>query len=413
MKNVNTFGIQFVIRKHRIKDGEAPIYARITVNTNRCEISVKRRIHTDNWNNGKGMAKGKNPEISKLNSYLEQVRSQLTNYYQELVINKQALTADAIKNKFLGVEVSEQTLMGLIKYHNDRMDENLEWGTQKNYFTTEKYISEFLNDKLIKKDIPLSELNYRFINDFEYFLRKHQPTDHQKPMGNNTIMKHIERLRKMINLSVKMEWLEKDPFTAHKAKFIKVQRGYLSQEELELIEQKEFSIERLQQVKDLFVFSCYTGLAYIDAISLKSADIRKGIDGGEWIFTARQKTDVPVQVPLLSKASKIIIKYKDHPKTKLSGTVFPVISNQKLNSYLKEIADLCGINKNLTFHLARHTFATTVTLTNGVPIESVSKMLGHSDIRTTQIYAKVVEMKISEDMTKLQNKLQSVAKLAN
>ena len=410
MKNVNTFGIQFVIRKHRIKDGEAPIYARITVNTNRCEISVKRRIHTDNWNNGKGMAKGKNPEISILNSYLEQIRSQLTNYYQELVINKQTLTADAIKNKFLGVEESEQTLMGLIKYHNDRMDENLEWGTQKNYFTTEKYIFEFLNDKLKKKDIPLSELNYRFINDFEYFMRKHQPTDHQKPMGNNTIMKHIERLRKMINLAVKMEWLEKDPFTAHKAKFIKVQRGYLTQEELELIEQKEFSIERLQQVKDLFVFSCYTGLAYIDAINLKSADIRKGIDGGEWIFTARQKTDVPVQVPLLSKASNIITKYKDHPKTKLSGTVFPVISNQKLNSYLKEIADLCNISKNLTFHLARHTFATTVTLTNGVPIESVSKMLGHTDIRTTQIYAKVVEMKISEDMAKLQNKLLSVAK---
>lgn len=413
MKNVNTFGIQFVIRKHRIKDGEAPIYARITVNTNRCEISVKKRIHTDNWNNGKGMAKGKNPEISKLNSYLEQVRSQLTNYYQELVINKQATTADAIKNKFLGVEESEQTLMSLIKYHNDRMDKNLEWGTQKNYFTTEKYISMFLTDKLKKKDIPLSELNYRFINDFEYFLRKHQPTDHQKPMGNNTIMKHIERLRKMINLAVKMEWIEKDPFIAHKAKFIKVQRGFLSQEELLRIENKEFGIERLQQVKDLFVFSCYTGLAYIDAISLKSADIRKGIDGGEWIFTARQKTDVSVQVPLLSKASKIIEKYKDHPKTKFSGTVFPVISNQKLNSYLKEIADLCGINKNLTFHLARHTFATTVTLTNGVPIESVSKMLGHSDIRTTQIYAKVVEMKISEDMTKLQNKLQSVAKLAN
>jgi site-specific recombinase XerD len=410
MKNVNTFGIQFVIRKHRIKDGEAPIYARITVNTNRCEISVKRRIHTDNWNNGKGMAKGKNPEISILNSYLEQIRSQLTNYYQELVINKQALTADAIKNKFLGVEESEQTLMGLIKYHNDRMDENLEWGTQKNYFTTEKYVSLFLKEKLRRNDIPLSELNFKFISDFEYFMRKMKRTDHIKPMGNNTVMKHIERLRKMINLAVKMEWIEKDPFTAHKAKFIKVQRGYLTQEELELIEQKHFSIERLQQVKDLFVFSCYTGLAYIDAINLKSADIRKGIDGGEWIFTARQKTDVPVQVPLLSKASNIIAKYKDHPKTKLSGTVFPVISNQKLNSYLKEIADLCNISKNLTFHLARHTFATTVTLTNGVPIESVSKMLGHSDIRTTQIYAKVVEMKISEDMAKLQNKLQSVAK---
>lgn len=410
MKNVNTFGIQFVIRKHRIKDGEAPIYVRITVNTYRCEISVKRRIHTDNWNNGKGMAKGKNPEISKLNSYLEQIRSQLTNYYQELIINKQALTADAIKNKFLGVEESQQTLIELIKYHNENMDENLEWGTLKNYFTTQKYVAMFLKKKLKREDISLSELNYRFITEFEYFLRKHKPVDHQRPMENNTVMKHIERLRKMIKLAVRMEWLEKDPFTAHKAKFIKVQRGYLTQEELSLIENKSFGIERLQQVRDIFIFSCYTGLAYIDAINLKPSDIRKGIDGTDWIFTARQKTNMPVQVPILSKASENISKYKDNPRAKTSGTVFPIISNQKLNSYLKEIADLCGINKNLTFHLARHTFATTVTLTNGVPIESVSKMLGHSDIRTTQIYAKVVEKKISEDMTKLQNKLLSFAK---
>jgi site-specific recombinase XerD len=410
MKTINTFGVHFVIRGNKSDNETSTIYARITIDKHRFEISLKQKIINTNWNSARGMAKGKSSETAELNSLLEKTRAQFVNCYHELVLEKQKITPDAIKKKFYGIEESEQTLMCLIKYHNDRMDENLEWGTQKNYFTTEKYIFEFLNDKLKKKDIPLSELNYRFINDFEYFLRKHQPTDHQKPMGNNTIMKHIERLRKMINLAVKMEWLEKDPFTAHKAKFIKVQRGYLTQEELELIEQKHFSIERLQQVKDLFVFSCYTGLAYIDTINLKSADIRKGIDEGEWIFTARQKTDVPVQVPLLSKASNIIAKYKDHPKTKLSGTVFPVISNQKLNSYLKEIADLCNISKNLTFHLARHTFATTVTLTNGVPIESVSKMLGHSDIRTTQIYAKVVEIKISEDMAKLQNKLQSVAK---
>ena len=413
MKTINTFGVHFVIRGKKSDSENYTIYARITIDKHRFEISLKQKIADTNWNSARGMAKGKSSEMAELNSLLEKTRAQFVNCYHQLVLEKQKITPDAIKKKYYGIEESEQTLMNLIKYHNDRMDENLEWGTQKNYFTTEKYVSLFLKEKLCRNDIPLSELNFRFISDFEYFMRKLKRTDHIKPMGNNTIMKHIERLRKMINLSVKMEWIEKDPFTAHKAKFIKVQRGYLSQEELELIEQKDFSIERLQQVKDLFVFSCYTGLAYIDAINLKSADIRKGIDGGEWIFTARQKTDVSVQIPLLSKASKIIAKYKDHPKTKFSGTVFPGISNQKLNSYLKEIADLCGINKNLTFHLARHTFATTVTLTNGVPIESVSKMLGHSDIRTTQIYAKVVEMKISEDMTKLQNKLQSVAKLAN
>jgi integrase len=407
MKNANTFGIQFVIRKHRIKDGEAPIYARITVNTNRCEISVKRRIHTDNWNNGKGMAKGKNPEISKLNSYLEQIRSQLTNYYQDLVVNKQEVTPDAIKNKFFGVDESGETLKELIEYHNTRMDENLEWGTLKNYFTTQKYVSLFLKRKLKRDDIYLSELNFRFISDFEYFLRKNRPTDHQRPMGNNTVMKHIERLRKMTNLAVRMEWMEKDPFIAHKAKFIKVEREFLSKDELFKIENKNFSIARLDYVKDLFIFSCYTGLAYIDVTRLTPNNIQKGIDGLNWIYTTRKKTLNPVRVPILQQIVKIIEKYKEHSRAKVTGTIFPIISNQKLNSYLKEIADLCGINKNLTFHLARHTFATTIALTNGVPIESVSKMLGHSDLRTTQIYAKVVERKISEDMSNLQKKLNS------
>jgi site-specific recombinase XerD len=221
-------------------------------------------------------------------------------------------------------------------------------------------------------------------------------------MGNNGVMKHLERLRKMVNMAVRLEWLDKNPFAAYKLHFTTVERGFLTQEELSTIEKKDYKIERLQQVKDMFVFSCYTGLAYIDASKLNPGNIQMGIDGLKWIFTKREKTSSPVRVPLLLPAQKIINKYEKHPKAISNGTVFPVISNQKLNSYLKEIADLCGITKNLTFHIARHTFATTVTLTNGVPIESVSKMLGHADLKTTQIYAKVVEQKISNDMSKLE-----------
>ncbi len=410
MKKVNTFGIQFVIRKHRIKGGEAPIYARITVNSSRCEISLKRRINTDNWNNGKGMAKGKNPEISKLNSYLEQIRSQLTNHYQDLIVNKQEVTPYAIKNKFIGIDDSGETLKGLIEYHNTTQDENLQWGTLKNYKTTKKYVELFLKEKYKKHDIYLSELNYKFICDFEYFMRKYKPTDHHPPMGNNTVMKHIERLRKMLNLAVRLEWIGKDPFSLHKSKFIKVERGFLSSEELSSIENKQFQIDRLKQVKDLFIFSCYTGLAYIDVMKLTPDNVRTGIDGQQWLFTQRQKTLNPVRIPILEKAKEIIDYYKNNSRAKVTGTLFPNITNQKLNSYLKEIADLCGIKKNLTFHLARHTFATTIALTNGVPIESVSKMLGHSDLRTTQIYAKVVERKISEDMSNLQKKLNEATK---
>ncbi len=405
MKKVNTFGIQFVIRKHRIKEGKAPVYARVTVNSSRCEISVKRRILVSSWNNGKGVAKGKSPEITAINAYLEQIRSQLAGHYQDLVSSRKKVTAEAIKNSFIGFDESGKTLMELIDFHNIRMDSNLKWGTQKNYFTTKKYVELFLKKKLKKSDIYLSDLNYKFISDFEYFLRKYKPEDHQRPMENNTVMKHIERLRKMINMAVRMEWIEKDPFSLFKAKFIKKERGFLSADELKTIEQRDFEIERLQQVKDIFVFSCYTGLAYIDVMRLTPNNIRKGIDGMNWIYTQREKTSTPVRVPILKKAQQIIDIYKNHPRPKAKGTLFPNFSNQKLNSYLKEIADWCGIKKNLTFHIARHTFATTVTLSNGVPIESVSKMLGHTDLRTTQIYAKVVEKKISDDMALLQKKL--------
>uniref|UniRef100_UPI0032180AF1 site-specific integrase n=1 Tax=uncultured Draconibacterium sp. TaxID=1573823 RepID=UPI0032180AF1 len=402
MKKVNTFGIQFVIRKHRIKDGEAPIYARITVNSSRCELSIKKKIKVNNWNNGKGKATGSNPEIGRLNLYLEQVRSQLTNHYQNLIVNRKQINPEAIKDKFFGIDESEGTLNQLVKYHNTQMDENLKWGTLKNYHTTARYLTKFLKKKYKRDDIYLSELNYKFITDFEYYLRKNKPTNHQRPMRNNAVMKHLERLRKMVNMAVRMEWLDKNPFAAYKLRFTKVERDFLSEEELAAIEKKDYKIERLQQVKDMFIFSCYTGLAYIDASKLSPNNIKKGLDGMNWIFTKREKTSSPVRIPVLRTAQKIIEKYQKHPKAVSNGTVFPVISNQKLNSYLKEIADLCGISKNLTFHVARHTFATTVTLTNGVPIESVSKMLGHADLKTTQIYAKVVEKKISDDMGKLE-----------
>jgi site-specific recombinase XerD len=209
----------------------------------------------------------------------------------------------------------------------------------------------------------------------------------------------------MIKLAIRYEWLEKDPFISFQQKFQRVERGYLSEEELKRIEEKDFSIPRLQYIKDLFIFGCYTGLAYIDVMQLSPDNIQIGIDKQYWLFTNREKTDNPVRIPILPVAMDIINKYRNDQKALIQNRLFPNISNQKLNSYLKEIADLTEISKNLTFHLARHTFATTVTLTNGVPIESVSKMLGHSKISTTQIYAKVIEKKLGEDMKKLKEKL--------
>lgn len=403
--NTNTFGVIFYLKKYKINNGIAPIYARITVDGKRVDVSVKRSIDEKNWNGEKGMAKGSREEIRSLNAFLEQVRSGIVSCYQEMMLQKKLVTAEAIKNKFLGNDRKEHTLCKLVEYHNANTKDSLTWGTLKNYSTTQKYIQKFLKSRFGTSDIYLSELNYKFITDFEYFLRNYKPLDHHKPLANNGVMKHIERFRKMINMAIRMEWLERDPFAAYQQKFEKVERDFLTKEELASIEMKELAIVRLQWVRDLFVFSCYTGLAYIDVMQLTHANITIGIDGEHWIYTNRQKTSNPVRVPLLPKAMEIIERYSRHPRAIASGTLFPVISNQKMNSYLKEIADLCEIRKNLTFHLARHTFATTVTLTNGVPIESVSKMLGHSTITTTQIYAKVIERKLSDDMQNLRARL--------
>ena len=406
MRSSNTFGIQFVIRlPKQQKNDQATVFARISVNGRRCEISLKKKVNPQNWDEAKGKARGTKDEIRKLNEHIERVRTLIADGYHELVQQKKVVTVDAVKSLFIGADDNEITLIKLGEYHNTEMKDKLADGTMKNYYTTQKYIAKFLKDKYHRNDISLAELNYKFILDFETFLSKHQPKDHQKPLHNNGIMKHIERLCKMVNMAVTMDWLTKDPFAKYKQHFDKVERFYLTKEELSAIEKKKFTIERLQVVKDLFLFSCYTGLAYIDTMNLTAGNIVKGIDGNDWLITSRQKTDTDVRIPLLPQAEELIKKYQDHPKAVNHGTLFPVISNQKTNAYLKEIADLCNINKAVTFHIARHTFATTVTLSNGVPIESVSKMLGHTTIRSTQVYAKVVEQKLSEDMQNLKKRM--------
>ena len=244
-------------------------------------------------------------------------------------------------------------------------------------------------------------MSYSFITRFELFLRKYKPLDHQRPLGNNTIMKHIQRVRKVVNLAVKLEWIDKDPFAKYKCKFTPSTRKYLSDEELASFEALSDLGDRLQYVKDLFVFSCYSGLVYIDTMNLTSKNIVIGIDSSKWIYTDRQKSSKSVRIPLLPKAEALITKYRKDPRSIYAGTLFPRISNQRLNSYLKELADLAGIKSKLTFHVARHTFATTIALMNGLPIETLSKILGHSKISTTQIYAKVLNQKVSMDMGNL------------
>ncbi len=401
----NTFSILFWVDQKNPNSDHALLYARITVNGKRANISLKRKLPIKLWDAKNKRAKGNSAEARQINLYLNQVNTKLFQSFQDLKFKGKLITAKLIKAEYNGESENSKTLQNLMEYHSLKIAKTLAYGTIRNFGVTEGYINKYLNRVLKTTDIFINQLDYKFICDFESFLHCFWPKGHPKAMSQNTVMKHIQRLRKMVTLAYHLEWLDRDPFVRWKPTYEKRERGFLSENELSNLESYYFPIERLERVRDLFVFSCYTGISYADIITLNHLNILIGIDGNNWIVSKRQKTRMPIKVPLLDKAQELINKYQDHPMSVITETLFPVITNEKLNLYLKEIADACGIKKNLTFHMARHTFATTVTLSNGVPIETVSKLLGHTKIATTQIYAKVIEKKVSEDMDSLKNKL--------
>ena len=401
MKTQNTFSILIWINSSRAKDNEAVLFARITVNQKRVNISLKRKVPINLWDKAKSKIKGNSQEARVINNYIDQTQSALFKAYQDLVTERKLITAEAIKARFFGTDQQYYSLQNIIDYHNTNFSHKLSKATLGLYVTTQTYLMEFVLKEYKTSDIYLRDLNYSFVVQFDNFLRGYKLSRNKKRIGNNTIIKHIQRLRKMVTMAFHMEWIDRDPFVKYKPSFIKKEREFLSKEELESIENYSTDIERLDLVKDLFIFSSYTGIAYVDIMKLKKDNIILGIDGNKWIITKRQKTNTPVKVPILDQVQYLIDKYKNNLRAAVTNTLFPSLSNQKLNSYLKEIADACKIKKNLTFHMARHTFATTVTLTNGVPIETVSKILGHTKIATTQIYARVIERKVSDDMSAL------------
>jgi len=405
MRTRLTFSLNFWINGCRAENEEAIIYARITVNGKRANISLKRKVPVESWDSSKGLVRGSKPFAKSLNKYLDQIRSLIYQSYEDLLNEGNLITASAIKNKFLGEDKRNNTLSELFEYHNSISVTSLSPHTIRHYKVTQRYLKKFLVDKYKTDDIYLTKLDYAFIKNFEFFLKSYVPKDHQKKMGHNTAMKHLQRLRKMLTMAYHHEWIDKDPFIRFKSSYVKNRREFLAQYELEQLEDFSSSLERLDIVKDIFLFACYTGLSYIDVAKLNIDNIETDLDGQQWIKTKRQKTSVELRIPLLNKARRILLKYQDHPRVSGRNRLLPTLSNQKTNSYLKEISDFCGIKKNLTFHVARHTFATTVTLTNGVPIETVSKLLGHTKLATTQIYARVVDHKVKQDMERLELKI--------
>jgi integrase/recombinase XerD len=410
MKTTNSFSILFFLKKDKASKGIAPLYVRITINKKFVDISLKRRLKLISWDHKFQKVIGADKELKEIQETIRQTRTEINSAYDNLRYNKEVLTADSVKT-FLesGGEEEQTTLLFLMNYHNTEVKKLLELGTMKNYYSTERYVKEFLVKRKKRTDIYLSQLDYKFIIDFEIYLRQREPDKGQRPCTNNTVMKHIERLRKMINIALKNDWIVKDPFLRFERHMIHKDRQCLELEELETIKALNFDIHGQEIVRDTFVFSCYTGLAFADVCNLSSEHLVTDIEGEKWIEMVRQKTanfsGKKFYVLLLPEAIELIKKYRGHPMASYTGTVFPIYSNQATNRYLKVISKMANLNFSLTYHIARHTFATTVTLENGVPMESVSKMLGHSSIRTTQIYSKVKKKKVSTDMKILRERL--------
>ena len=390
--------------KHFQKDVKVPIYLRLTVNGQRTELSISRKVDPEKWNARTGKMKGTNLEANELNSYLDTVRNKINKIHAQLIDENKPFTSSDIKNLYVGKGEKLKMLIKLFDEHNQQMEKlvGIEFalGTYKRYHTTRSHVAEYVKSEYRKNDIPVRDVDLKFIKGFEYFLKVTKECNH------NSALKYVNNFKKIVRIAVGNDWISKDPFYNYKVQFKTVEREFLSKEELQALIDKKIEGDRLNVVRDMFVLCCFTGLAYVDIQSLRPDEIYQNEEGGFYIKSKRTKTDTGFTIPLLPTAVAIIEKYKDHPKVVNKDCVIPVLSNQKSNSYLKEIADRCNIKKNLTTHLARHTFATTVTLTNGVPIETVGKMLGHKNLRTTQHYAKIIDSKVEEDMKVLREKLE-------
>jgi site-specific recombinase XerD len=395
--------VLYYLRKSKVNvQGQMPIYQRITINGQRYDVSSGHFTEEDKWSSEAGKMKGNSEEARIINGQLEMMRAIIYETEKKLFMNQVPITFESFKNEYQGKKERDRMLIPIFEEHNRKIKELLgqEYapGTLERYQTSLKHTKDFIFWKYNITDINIEKIDHAFIMEYEFYLRS------ERKCANNSAVKYIKNFHKIINQCIANGWLQKDPFVNYKSKMKEVIREFLTEKEVEDIINKEFASERLELVRDIFIFSCFTGLAYIDVQQLTTDNIALGIDGDKWIFKNRQKTDTASKIPLLPMAQEIINKYENHPVCKNENRLLPILSNQKMNAYLKEIADVCGINKDLTFHIARHTFATTVTLSNGVPLETVSKMLGHTNLKTTQHYAKILDKKISEDMMILKSK---------
>jgi len=403
--------ILFYSKKKKItKDNLVPIYMRITINGQRLEHSTHRYVPVEKWSSATGRMKGNMQEARILNAYLDALTNKVHTAEREMTQDGLAITYEAFKEKWIGTSERSRMLLEIFEQHNKEMKQligkDFEKATHERYQTSKDHTKSFLKWKYNLEDIDIKKLDYQFICDYEFWLKT------ERNCAHNTTMKYLSNFRKIVNICLDRGWLQRNPFSGYKMKKKPVNREALTEEEVQTIIQKRLVSARLEQVRDIFIFSCFTGLAYADVKKLTQREIGIGIDGKRWIHTYRQKTKTNCSIPILPMAATIMSQYQDHPQYVQQDRVLPILSNQKMNAYLKEIADVCGITKVLTFHIARHTFA-TIAVSNGVPMETVSKILGHKRIVQTQHYAKINDRKIGDDMEAMEKKFNSNAETVN
>lgn len=404
----DSFRVLFFLKKTRLlKNGEASVCMRITVNGTRVENNIRKSIDPALWSQAKETARGKSRRACDLNTYIEEARIKLYQIFCELEQQNRPITAHLLQELFFGQEKPEEvrTLLGTMQEHNDQcralVGTDYALITVRRYESCRRYLAELIRQRYGKEDLPLAEVNGELVRAFAFYLKT------KKGCQQNTVIRYMKCLKKITNLARANDWMAKDPFLGIRFHEKEVVREFLTMDELQTIYRKEFPLERLTLVRDVFIFAAFTGLAFIDVQQLAPEHIVRDNNGNLWIRKPRQKTKNMCNIPLLDIPQEILRKYANHPTCRKKGVWLPVPCNQKMNSYLKEIADICMIHKNLTTHCARHSYATSVCLANGVSLENVAKMLGHSNIKMTQHYARVLDSSILRDMNQVQAALSS------
>lgn len=403
----STFYLSCYVKKsNALRDGKVPIYLKITVNKRVAAVSLQATVLPNLWDSAKEKSRAKDKSAIELNNYINSAKAKITTMYRELELDGKPITAELLKDMYLGNHEDEEKGKTLVEVHSDHNERcrkliGIEYSqsTIYKFDASLKYLKEFMSLQLNREDIPLKEINEDFIRNYELYVKT------EKGCANNSAIKHLKIFKKIIRIALINDWLQKDPFAPIKFRQDEVHVEFLTMYELNTLMEKEMPCKRLEQVRDVFVFCAFTGLAFVDVKSLKAEHIIHGNKGEMWIRKPRIKTNNMCNIPLLRVPRELLQKYSSDKSCELRGQILPVPTNQKMNAYLKEIATICNINKRLSTHCSRHTFATSVTLANKVTMENVAKMLGHSSTRMTQHYARVLDESILEDMINVDNKL--------